>query len=422
MKLKKILFITLFLIGLTSNAQTVSLFAGSGYGYLDGSALYAKFSNPAGIVMDSSGNMYIGDSNNNRIRKITPAGVVSTFAGSTFGFLDGIGTAAQFNFPTGLAIDSSGNIYVVDKNNHKIRKITSAGVVTTVAGSSVGFTNGLGTSAQFNSPSGIAVDANGNLYVTDTYNHKIRKIDTSGNVTTFAGSTQGAADGTGTSAQFYFPQGIAIDNSGNLYVTDYTHRVRKIYPTGVVVTIAGSSFTSQGYVDGPAATAKFDDPRAMAIDSSGNIYVADSANHKIRKIATDGTVSTLAGSTQGYQNGAANTAKFNFPSSIFLASNSLYIGESGGNYTIRKITGGTLSIQENLLEDKPNIYPNPVKDILNIQSDEEVKIVEVYNSLGQKVIIGNKKQVDVSSLSKGVYVLRLENKYSKITTQKFIKE
>lgn len=421
MKLKKILFITLFLIGLTSNAQTVSLFAGSGYGYLDGSALYAKFSSPSGMVMDSSGNMYICDSNNNRIRKITPAGVVSTFAGSTFGFLDGIGTAAQFNYPNGLTIDTEGNIYVVDKNNHKIRKITSAGVVTTVAGSSVGFTNGLGTSAQFNSPSGIAVDANGNLYITDTQNHKIRKIDTNGNVTTFAGSTQGAADGTGTSAQFYFPQGIAIDNSGNLYVTDYTHRVRKIYPTGVVVTIAGSSFTSQGYVDGPAATAKFDYPCGLALDSYGNIYVADYFNNKIRKIATDGMVSTFAGSSLGYQDGPVETAKFNFPYGLFLASNGLYVADTSNN-CIRKIAGGTLSIQENLLEDKTNIYPNPVKDILNIQSDEEVKTVDVYNSLGQKVMNVNKNQVDVSSLSKGVYVLRVESKYGKITTQKFIKE
>lgn len=417
--LQKTIFIYLFLISLMSNAQTVSLYAGSGYGYLDASALYAKFSSPSGMVMDSSGNMYIGDSNNNRIRKITPAGVVSTFAGSTFGFLDGTGTAAQFNFPTGLAIDSVGNIYVCDENNCRIRKITPAGVVTHIAGVNNGFVDGPGISAKFSYPRGIAVDANGNLYVTDTFNHKIRKIDTSGNVTTFAGSTQGSADGTGIAAQFDYPKAIIIDSSGNLYITDATCKIRKITPAGVVTTIAGST---PGYNDGNVATAQFDDPRAMAIDSSGNIYVADSANHKIRKIATDGTVSTLAGSTQGYQNGAANTAKFNFPSSIVLDLNSLYVGESGGNYTIRKITGGALSIQENLLEEKNKIYPNPVKDILNIQSDEEVKIVEVYNSLGQKVIIGNKKQVDVSSLSKGVYVLRLENKYSKITTQKFIKE
>ena len=202
-------------------------------------------------------------------------------------------------------------------------------------------------------------------------------------------------------------------------LVDPARKIRKITPAGVVTTIAGST---PGYNDGNVATAQFDDPRAMAIDSSGNIYVADSANHKIRKIATDGTVSTLAGSTQGYQNGAANTAKFNFPSSIVLDLNSLYVGESGGNYTIRKITGGALSIQENLLEEKNKIYPNPVKDILNIQSDEEVKTVEVYNSLGQKVMNGNKNQVDVSFLSKGVYILRVENKYSKITIQKFIKE
>lgn len=417
--LQKTIFIYLILISLASNAQTVSLYAGSGYGYLDGSALYAKFSYPYGMVMDSSGNMYIGDSNNHRIRKITPAGVVSTFAGSSVGLLDGTGTAAGFNFPTGLAIDSAGNIYVCDENNCRIRKITPAGVVTHIAGVNNGFVDGPGISAKFSYPRGIAVDATGNLYVTDTYNHKIRKIDTSGNVTTFAGSIQGAADGTGTAAQFDLPEGIVIDSSGNLYITDATCKIRKVTPAGVVTTITGST---PGYNDGNISTAQFNRPSAMALDSSGNIYVTDSMNHKIRKIATDGTVSTVAGSTQGYQNGAANTAKFNFPSSIFLASNSLYVGEIAGNFTIRKITGGTLSIQENLLEEKTNIYPNPVKNILNIQFEGAIKSVEMYNLQGQLVLKSNQLSIDVSRFQNGVYLLKMEDENQNIGFKRFIKE
>ena len=316
-----IFFIILFLIAAKHNAQTVSLYAGSGYGYLDGSASSSKFSSPNGIVMDSSGNLYIADSNNNRIRKITPAGVVSTFAGSNFGFFDGVGTAAQFNFPTGLTIDSTGNIYVCDENNCRIRKITPSAVVTHIAGDNNGFADGPGISAKFSYPRGIAVDAVGNLYITDTNNHKIRKIDTNGIVSTLAGSTQGAADGIGTAAQFDYPKAIVIDNAGNLYITDALCKIRKITPAGVVTTIAGST---QGYNDGIATTAQFDDPRGLALDLSGNIYVADSANHKIRKIEPNGIVSTFAGSSQGYQNGPANTAKLNFPSSLLLVSNSLY--------------------------------------------------------------------------------------------------
>jgi sugar lactone lactonase YvrE len=263
----------------------VTTFAGSTQGYLDGTGTAAKFDRPYGITVDGSGNLYVADTDNHRIRKIDIAtGVVTTLAGSTQGYADGAGTAAQFSAPSGIAAVGSGNLYVADAGNHRIRKIViDTREVTTLAGSSQGFANGTGTAAQFFNPFGIATDG-GNLYVTDRNNHRIRKIviDT-GVVTTFAGSTQGYADGTSPAAKFFAPSGIAIDGSGNLYVADLSnHRIRKIViATLEVTTLAGSS---QGFADGTGTAAKFYNPYGVAADGSGNLYVAEIGNHRIRKI------------------------------------------------------------------------------------------------------------------------------------------
>jgi sugar lactone lactonase YvrE len=210
---------------------------------------------------------------------------VSTFAGSgTLGYLDGTGTAAQFYGPTGVALDSTGNVYVADISNQRIRKISPSGVVTTLAGSVTnGFADGTGAAAKFNFPESIAVDSTGNVYVADRGNHRIRKITPSGVVTTLAGSTQGFADGTGAAAQFSILYGIAVDSTGNVYVGDYgNNRIRKISPSGVVTTIAGTGVA--GYLDGTGAAAQFNSPAGVAVDSAGNVYVADGSNHRIRKI------------------------------------------------------------------------------------------------------------------------------------------
>ena len=213
--------------------------------------------------------------------------VVSTFAGSgVVGSADGAGILASFRDPTGVAVDSNGNVYVAEPWNCLIRKISPSGVVTTLAGvgSTSGHTDGNGPQALFSGPSGLAVDSSGTVYVADTWNNLIRKITPGGEVTTWAGSVQGYADGTGANASFFGPSGLAVDSNGNVYVADaWNHLIRKITPSGVVTTLAGTARVG-GYEDGIGTQASFSGPTGLAIDRSGNLYVADPGNHVIRKI------------------------------------------------------------------------------------------------------------------------------------------
>jgi sugar lactone lactonase YvrE len=318
---------------------TVITFAGSTQaGFADGIGSAARFSQPFGVAVDASGNVYVADYFNDRIRKITVSGLVSTFAGTGVrGYLDGDATVAQFSGPYGVAVDSLGNVYVADSQNHCIRKITQAGTVTTLAGSTNGYQEGVGTAAQFSFPYDVSVDDAGNLYVADVGNQRIRKITTTGLVTTFAGGSYGSSDGVGTSAQFKNPFSVAVDFSGNVFVADiFNHRIRKISPSGLVTTFAGSS---SGYADGNGSAAQFQSPTGVAVDAAGNVFVADQGNNRIRKISINGDVTLYAGhAIGGYLDGSASSAKFNQPKSIAvdLAGN-VYVGDQN-NHCIRKIT------------------------------------------------------------------------------------
>jgi sugar lactone lactonase YvrE len=244
------------------------------------------FNQPRGIAVDKGGNIYVADKHNHSIRKVTPDGVVDTIAGSGKpDFADGEGGGARFNFPHGVAVDESGNIYVADSGNNRIRKITASGNVMTFAGSGIkGIADGLGKEASFNHPHGLAIDGSGNVYVADRQNHSIRKISPSGTVTTLAGSGKPEfADGQGKEASFNQPCGIAVDEIGTVYVADTNnHRIRKIGPSGYVTTLVGSG--NLGSEDGYGSAASFNRPYGIAVDAGGAVYVSDQGNHKIRKI------------------------------------------------------------------------------------------------------------------------------------------
>ena len=308
-----------------SGSGVVSTLAGSGVqGFADGPTSTAKFSGLFGLAFDGLGNMYVGDTYNHRIRKINSLGVVSTFAGSGVqGFKDGAATTAEFAFPYGVAVDGSGNVYVADYHNHRIRKINSLGVVSTFAGSGVqGFKDGAAATAQFYNPVGVAVDGSGNVYVGDSRNQRIRKIDSAGVVSTLAGSgVQGFVDGSAATAQFSEPLGVAVDGLGNVYVAEYANRVRKIDRLGVVSTIG-----------------LFYNPWAVAVDGSGNVFVANTGSSRIGKIDLGGVVSTLAGSgVPGFVDGSAATAQFRYPQGVAVdGSGNVFVADSG-NHRIRKI-------------------------------------------------------------------------------------
>jgi sugar lactone lactonase YvrE len=257
-------------------------------GFRDGMGTAAMFNGSIGLAVDAAGNLYVADSVNCMVRKITSAGLVTTLAGSgSEGKTNGKGKAAAFSDPYSVAVDASGNVYVADYGNNLIRKITSAGVVTTLAGSGVvGSTNGAGTAASFHGPTGVAVDASGNVYVGDSGNNLIRKMTPAGLVSTLAGSAGAAGfrDGIGTAALFKDPSGIAVDTLGNLYVADSGNSlIRKITAAGVVSTLAGCAGVA-GNTNGVGKAALFYGPFGVAVDLSGNVYVADTGNELIRKI------------------------------------------------------------------------------------------------------------------------------------------
>ena len=285
---------------------TVTTFIGKilDFGSTDGSIGAARFFYPDGLCVGGQFDTYLADTSNHTIRKISGSGVVTTIAGSpgVSGNVDAVGSAARFSSPRGITLDGSGNLYVCDYGNHRIRKITPDGTVSTYAGSTAGFTNGTGAAAQFYYPSSITRDAGGNLYVSDTYNHSIRKVASGGVVTTLVGNgTAGSADGTGATARFQYPRGVSLDSLGNVYVADTNNQaIRKITPGGVVSTLAGTMGTF-GFADGVGAAALFNYPQGVAVDPTGNVWVSDTNNRSIRKIAPGGVVSTLLGSATTFK-------------------------------------------------------------------------------------------------------------------------
>jgi DNA-binding beta-propeller fold protein YncE len=337
-------------VNLGTTFTTLAGLSGSS-GAVDATGAAARFAGPTSIVVDVAGNFYIADQSNSVIRKMTPLGVVTTIAGlaGARGNVDGVGTAARFNSPAGVAVDALGNVYVADTFNHTIRVINPSGVVSTLAGSSgsSGAVDGTGAVVRLSLPTGVAVDAAGTVYIADSGNHAIRRLSNTGAVSTFAGTlgTAGYFDtSVGLLARFNSPNSIVLDGSGNLYVADaQNNAIRKITPSGAVTTVAGNLVGVSGSTDANGSAAFFNRPSGIALDSSGNLYVADTNNNTVRRISTFGDVTTLAGQAplSGAVDGSGSAARFNRPFGIAVdASGNVYVADTG-NATIRRTGSAT---------------------------------------------------------------------------------
>jgi len=335
----------------------VTTVAGNGVvGNTDGTNGTVRFNFPQGVAVDSGGNVFVADTRNHSIRMLTPVGtnwVATTLAGSATngaGYADGTNSAALFNNPNDVAVDSTGNLFVADWGNHSIRKLTPVGtnwVVTTVAGNGVGgYVDGTNSAARLRNPGSLAVDTNNNVFVADTYNNAIRKLTPVGTnwvVTTVAGTgSTGSADGTNSAARFYIPYSLAVDSAGKIFVADtYNSTVRQVTPVGanwVVTTLVGMA-KSTGKGDGLGNAARFNSPQGVALDTSNNLYVADTSNHLLRQVTTGGVVMTLAGNgSSGSADGTNSAARFSNPYGVAVDSTGSVMVVDTGNHTIRKAT------------------------------------------------------------------------------------
>lgn len=425
---KLFLFSLLFLPFVLQAQYRVYTYAGTGQpGSVNGIRNKAKFRTPFGICADKHGNIFIADNGNNCIRKIDSLGMVSIYAGSTSaGYADGPSAQARFKAPTGVCVDDSGNVYVSDFENQRIRKINALGIVSTIAGSgTAGYKEGQGTTAQFNFPRGICRDKKGNLYVGDSWNHRVRKITPAGLVSSYAGGgdTVGVQtvghykDAADTAARFYTPCEVKIDAAGNIYVADaYTHRIRKIDTNRIVTTVAGSGDIGQstgGFQDGAADVARFNVPTSLFWDESdSSIYLGDGINQRVRKIKDD-QVSTFAGTGDGgFDNGPTDSATFDFPRGITADGKGGFYVIDFNNHSIRLISEQAPVLGIHSGESFPDfrLYPNPAQDkvkLLGVPSDARITL---YSSLGQLLLEEkNVSTINLSTFPQGSYILRISN-------------
>ena len=360
------------------SAGVITTVAGTGEhgdGGDGGPAVNAQLRSPSGVAVDGAGNFYIADGDNHRIRKVDTAGVISTVAGTGErefrfgGFVGGFGgdggpaTEARLWFPSGVAVDGAGHLYIADLGNDRIRKVDSAGVITTVAGTGEfgsGGDGGPATEARLFSPSGVAVDGAGNLFIADARNDRIRKVDSAGVITTVAGTGESGFSGDGgpaTEAWLFSPRGVAVDGAGNLYIADGgNHRIRKVDSAGVISPVAGTGGLGFGFGfsgdGGPAVNAQLRSPRGVAVDGAGNLYIADGGNHRIRKVDSAGVISPVAGTgevgvrvrVQRRDGGPAVNAQLRSPRGVAVdGAGNLYIAD-WDNDRIRKVdSAGVIS-------------------------------------------------------------------------------
>jgi sugar lactone lactonase YvrE len=437
--------LNLLLISAIHAQNYVTTYAGTGsIGFVNGDTSIASFNKPFGICIDPEGNLYLADAYNNCIRKIGIDGMVTTYAGTgTAGYLDGPAAEAKFSQPINICLDGSGNMYVSDFLNQRIRKISSDMMVTTIAGTGVaGLLDGPADQAKFNYPRGICLDDTGNIYIGDSWNHRVRKISLEGMVSTWAGggitigvqSVGDYVDASDTAARFYTPCELSIDQSNNIFVADaYNHRIRKIDTDRMVTTVAGSGSSGPdagGFQNGPADQALFKVPTACHVSLTGSIYVGDGENQRVRKISTDGIVTTFAGSGEtGFENGPDSLATFNFPRGCVMdyEAHRLYVVDYN-NHAVRIIHVSEITglIDKNY-ETKFEIYPNPSGNEIQVRGeiDQSNLAIRIYNASGQMVKeeIGIRELpilLNISDLKVGIYNVGLINNQEFLGYKKII--
>jgi Ca2+-binding RTX toxin-like protein len=333
-----------------SGTDTLSTIAGTSPGYSGdgGQATSARLDGPWGVAVDAAGSVYVADENNHRIRKISPAGVITTVAGTGVSGYSGEGgqaTSAQLNHPLDVEVDASGNVFVADFLNHRVRRISTAGIITTVAGTVNGYAGdgGPATAARLSFPRGIALDADGNLLIADSGNARIRRVDSNATITTVAGSGLTGLSGDGGmagAAELSDPYDVATDKAGNFYVADLgNHKVRKVDADGVITTLAGTGVAGFSG-DGQAVTTSLNGPVRVAADTAGNVYVADSNNLRIRKVTPGGIMVTIAGTDVGGNSGdggQAMAAQLNTPTGLEVRADGSLVFADFWNGRVRVI-------------------------------------------------------------------------------------
>lgn len=437
---KNTLVASLLSISFITRSQIITTIAGNGtigYSGDGGPAIAAELSNPVAVALDASGNIYIADRANKRIRKVNTSGIISTILGNGIVGYSGDGgqaTDAEINYPQGVAIDIFGNLYVADANNSRIRKVNTSGIVSTFTGNGTGAYSGDGgqaTAAEIYYPQGIATDAFGNIYIADSFNNRIRKIDTSGIITTIAGNGTGGYSGDGgqaTAAEIRDPCGLTVDSSGGIYITDVQNNcIRIVNTSGIINTIAGNNVQGYWGDGGQATDAELDVPFGVAFDASGNVYVEDTDNNRMR-IVSSGIITTFAGNGYaGYSGdgGPATDAEIHTPGGIELdVSGNIYFVDIVNN-RIRKIT--SISTGSNNFASTSNeiaIYPIPTTGSVTISGISLGQVIELYNHLGQNLsstIADNTiMQFDISNYPNGIYLIRIVNKDGSVVTEKKI--